>query len=253
MSKPVIPKLTRAQREILELLAAGGLLTADKHNLSSVGKRGVGLSTRCFLTSHRYVTRKDKNRPVDASGNGFVLTEHGRKVLLAQPERKTRRSPRVLQSAKNCPGCQTRKPVAAFVTVYGFSNPRGKYCQDCFEMHQQEHAVSLMEGRDFCLYCDTPIERAYDWTEDGKSARTYLHCDHMDPEALGGEDSDKNTVYCCVQCNLKKGSMPFVQWLETLDTRHATLARKIYIEKHGRTPEEFDSGGQIWVYAIKAE
>ena len=125
------------------------------------------------------------------------------------------------------------------MTIYGFSNPRGKYCKSCFLIRQREHVISLMEGRDFCLYCGEKIEKVYDWTPEGKSSRMYLHLDHMDPISLGGEDSERNTVYCCVHCNLKKGNMLFATWLEKLKPEYRELSRKVYVEQHGRKPEEF--------------
>ena len=148
-------------------------------------------------------------------------------------------SRRTRRKDKNCPGCGLIQDIGAFVTIYGVKNPRGKYCKNCFKDHQREHAMSLMDGRAFCLYCGTTIEKAYDWTPEGKSARTYLHLDHMDPISLGGDDSDMNTVYCCVACNHKKGNKLFTDWLAELKPEYREIARNIYTEKHHREPEVF--------------
>lgn len=131
------------------------------------------------------------------------------------------------------------RPIEEFVDIYGFQNPRGKYCSECFVAHQRDHAISLLDGRDFCLYCGKKVEKAYDWTPEGNSARTYLNCDHMNPLALGGEHSERNTIYCCVSCNLKKGNRPFTEWLLMLSPECRELSRNIYFEKHGYQPEEF--------------
>jgi hypothetical protein len=140
---------------------------------------------------------------------------------------------------KTCLGCLQVKPIEEFVTIYGFKNPRGKYCHDCFLTHEHNHAVSLLEGRNFCLYCGKKIEKAYDWTPEGNSAKNYLNRDHMDPVALGGEDSQHNTVFCCVSCNLKKVNRPFTEWLQMLSPEYRELSRKIYAEKHAHQPEDF--------------
>jgi late competence protein required for DNA uptake (superfamily II DNA/RNA helicase) len=151
---------------------------------------------------------------------------------------------------KDCKGCNQVKPVASFVTVYGYSNPRGKYCKDCFKDHQKKHAISLMEGRDFCLYCGTRIEQAYDWYPGGGSKKCYLHNDHMDPLALGGADTEANTVYCCATCNIKKKDLPFTQWLGKLTPEMQKLAQEVYVSKHGGTPDEFSPSSNGVVVTI---
>lgn len=96
-----------------------------------------------------------------------------------------------------------------------------------------------MDGRDYCLYCGKKMDKAYDWNPGGSSTKHYLNRDHMDPVALGGEDSDHNTVYCCVSCNLRKGDRPFTEWLKMLSPEGDELAREVYVQKHGYQPEDF--------------
>jgi hypothetical protein len=163
---------------------------------------------------------------------------------------KPRQDNRIKKREKKCPRCEIAKPVEKFVTVYGFPNPRGKYCRSCFLNHQRAHAISLMEGRDFCLYCGNKVEKVYDWTPVGKSAREYLQLDHMDPISQGGDDTEQNTVYCCVTCNQKKRDKLFTVWLEELKPEYRELSRKIYIEKHGREPEEFSASSSAIVLSI---
>ena len=144
-----------------------------------------------------------------------------------------------MDKTKKCARCYSTKSIDKFVNIYGFKNVRGKYCISCFHERQQEHAMELLEGRDFCLYCGERITKAYDWTPTGSSAKTYVNRDHMNPLALGGEDTQENTVYCCVTCNLKKGKKTYREWLQCLSTKNREFARKIYIEKQGQSPENF--------------
>lgn len=235
-----IKKLTPAQRKVLQLLAEGQVMSIDRCNLPSVGKRNIAPQTRYFLTKNKLVTRIDKRRSVQTTGNGYILTERGREAL-SRSAVPRRRGPGTLRMKdKKCPGCDVIKSTEDFVTIHGFSNPRGKYCKTCFLNHQREHAISLMEGRDFCLYCGKKVEKVYDWTADGKCSRTYLHLDHMDPIARGGEDAQYNSVYCCAACNQKKGDNLFTVWLQKLKPEYRELSRKVYVEKHGREPEQFN-------------
>ena len=239
MKKNELRKLTSVQREVLQLLDGGDIITIDRFNMAAIGERNIASSTRYSLTDNRYIERKDKTKAVTTSGNGFVITERGRMALVETLQPKKRIKSNIIRKEKMCRGCNSVKPIDEFVTIYGVRNPRAKYCQSCFAAHQQEHAKSLMEGRDFCLYCGTKIEKAYDWTPEGRSAKTYLHLDHMDPLSLGGEASDKNTVCCCVACNLRKGNKLFVNWLAELEAKYREIARRVYIEKHQRDPEIF--------------
>ena len=74
-------KLTTVQREILEVLAAGGMLTLDKTNSLSVNGKYLQPITREFLTSNKLITRLDKTRDIKSIGNGFVITDKGRAAL----------------------------------------------------------------------------------------------------------------------------------------------------------------------------
>ncbi len=243
-------KLTKSQREVLQLLNDGHIIIIDRNNMAAVWNRNIVPQTRYFLTKNRYVTRKANSKSVGTKGNGYIITEKGRKVLAINPPPQKQSTYTLKKKEKNCPGCEIIKPIEDFVTIFGFSNPRGKYCKSCFLEKQRQHAISLMEGRDFCLYCGLKFEKAYDWTAKGKSAHTYLHLDHMDPISHGGEYSERNTVYCCVSCNLKKGEKLFTEWLEELDPKYRELSRNIYVEKHGKKPEEFKPSANETVIRI---
>ena len=91
--------LTNVRREILESLANGEMLFIDKHNGAWLGDRHVS-QTRFWLTENRLVERKDKEKAVDAAGNGFVISRKGQKLLDAQPIKKSRNSIQPNQAEK---------------------------------------------------------------------------------------------------------------------------------------------------------
>ena len=78
-SKPL--KLTALQREILQAMAAGGIITIDSMNLAKLGERDVQPQTRYFLTQHRLITAVDKSRAITTKGNGFTISDKGRQAL----------------------------------------------------------------------------------------------------------------------------------------------------------------------------
>ncbi|RKY91812.1 MAG: hypothetical protein DRQ01_07105 [Ignavibacteriae bacterium] len=232
-------KLTKVQLEVLKILNVGKIMTFDSMNLAYIGSRNVAPSTRYFLTSNKYVTRKDKTKAITTKGNGYIISKTGEKVLLLNQSIKKRGRYRILMKEKKCPKCNIVKPISTFVNIYGFENPRGKYCRNCYLENELAFAKQLMEGRDYCLYCGKKIKRVYEWTMEGKTTRTYIQRDHMDPVSLGGADNARNTVYCCVECNRRKGNKTFSDWLKSLAPYYRKVSRVIYINKHQRTPEEF--------------
>lgn len=239
MVKTKQKSLTRVQREILELLKDSHIMEIDQMNMASIGDRDVAPLTEYSLIQRNYVTRKDKTKSVKSPGNGFIITEKGRNALLNNTSRR-RKTPVVLKKEKKCARCKVVKPIEDFVTIYGYVNPRGKYCRQCFMDREQEFVRGLLGGRDFCLYCGKPITKYCDWTPDGKSKNTYTNLDHMDPLFLGGEDSAKNMVYCCAECNKRKGKKPFIEWIGDLKASYKKLARRVYEDKHRRSPEDFE-------------
>lgn len=239
MLKNKFIRLTKIQIEVLELLSDGNIIKIDKTNSSSIGSIDIASNTRYFLIKNRLMERKDKTKSIYSGDNGYIISEKGRNILNVTRNIKRRGKPKILLEEKKCRKCNFIKPISYFVSVYGFKNPRGKYCYECFLAIEQEHVINLMEGRDFCLYCGKIIRKAYDWTIEGKSIKTYVHSDHMDPLSLGGQDNNRNTVYCCTSCNRKKGNTSFVEWLKLLKPRNFSLAREIYIQKHKHSPEKF--------------
>jgi hypothetical protein len=74
-------KLTKIQKEVLTELDNGAILEVDPMNLTKIGDRDVAFSTRTFLTKNRLVVRKDKSKAVTTKGNGFVISEKGKRAL----------------------------------------------------------------------------------------------------------------------------------------------------------------------------
>jgi hypothetical protein len=94
-AKKTAPKpklLSAAQREVLEALAGGALMTLDRMNLSWIGDKAVAFQTRTLLAQRRLITRLDVSRNADASGNGFTISTKGRALLAAQPVGKSKRA-----------------------------------------------------------------------------------------------------------------------------------------------------------------
>jgi hypothetical protein len=180
-----------------------------------------------------------------------------------------------LKRTKKCKRCGSLKPIGEFVDVSGSRNPRGRYCHEChlervgeWEEEQkaekeskirklkiiygkwwrhyclpQEFAGDIYAERDFCPYCGKKLPPQYigNHPELG-TFRGRAHLDHMDPLELGGEDSIRNVVYVCDECNYKKGTRSFLYWLATLPPAQAKISRGIYEEKQDRPPEQFVPG-----------
>lgn len=108
-----------------------------------------------------------------------------------------------------------------------------------------ELACLLYCERDNCPYCGAALGPFYQAQKVGvPSFRVSAHLEHMDPLLRGGEDSIRNAVYVCAACNLRKRSRRFIDWLTMIDPAYQVVARSIYIEKHGHSPEEFVPAGR---------
>lgn len=83
-------KLTKHQREILYLLNQDHMIVIDRSNMPSICGLDISPQTRYFLTDKKYVTRKDKTKSVETKGNGFIITDKGRKALEDNPPPKKR-------------------------------------------------------------------------------------------------------------------------------------------------------------------
>lgn len=186
-----------------------------------------------------------------------------------------------MKKEKRCYYCDQVLPLNQFVSVVtGYDNPRGRACYECYEWREelfekrsdemdspneekyvrqliatygdawQAHALphflwsKLREERDFCPYCGeslNKLEAFSSWNSEGKFIQ-FLHLDHMEPLQLGGEDSFRNAVIVCHDCNLKKGKALFKEWLPKLEPKFREIARAIYLSKMGCSPEDFEPG-----------
>ena len=73
--------LTKIRRATLQALAQGSLMEIDSFNMASIDGQPVAPVNRYFLTDHRLVTRKDKSKSVTTKGNGYVITDKGRRLI----------------------------------------------------------------------------------------------------------------------------------------------------------------------------
>lgn len=124
MTAKEVKKLTQVQREILEFLRDGGIITIDRHNMPWLGDRMLQPTTRYFLTEEGLITRLDKSRPVEAKENGFVISEKGRSVLAQQqPHRKMKPESAIkADKGQNKPNLPTEKQLA-FANDLGIDVP----------------------------------------------------------------------------------------------------------------------------------
>ncbi|BCS94544.1 hypothetical protein DSLASN_01760 [Desulfoluna limicola] len=176
---------------------------------------------------------------------------------------------------KKCRRCGEHKPKNIFVDISGNLNPRGAYCSDCHLIRVEEWKQAAIEEResklrklriiygewwrhyclpkefadeiynerDFCPYCGDKLPPQYIGADASTSLfRGRAHLDHMDPLNKGGEDSIRNVVYVCDNCNYKKGKRTFIDWLQTLKPKYRAISREIYETKHGHPPESFEQG-----------
>lgn len=72
---------TESIRDLLKELAAGELLRVDVHNILWLRDRALTQGTRTVLMRERLVTRLDKTKAAETHGNGFVISDRGRKIL----------------------------------------------------------------------------------------------------------------------------------------------------------------------------
>ena len=98
-------------------------------------------------------------------------------------------------------------------------------------------AKQLRSERSHCPYCGAELH----FNNDPKDVSRPM-LDHMDPLSCGGEDSLRNVVYCCRQCNSRKRNKVFTDWVKLLCEPFRTYSRTIYELKHQHSPEVFEVG-----------
>ncbi|MDD5434664.1 MAG: HNH endonuclease [Nitrospira sp.] len=177
---------------------------------------------------------------------------------------------------KKCPQCKKTIQNTLFVNTAGEFNTKGKYCKYC-HVERSLHFLSellksemaqvnilfrkfgvnwdkccypcwlqnhLLSERNFCIYCGHKLYYTYYEAKQGYGV-AQIHLDHMDPASKGGEDSIRNAVYVCANCNVRKADMPFTDWLKKLSHECMQISYAIYFQKHGFNPEDFIPGEQI--------
>ena len=74
-------QLTKLQKEILEKLRNGNIITIDHANMAYLGQNVIQPQTRYFFTNNRLITRLDKTKAIEAKGNGYVISPKGLEIL----------------------------------------------------------------------------------------------------------------------------------------------------------------------------
>ena len=110
----------------------------------------------------------------------------------------------------------------------------------------EDFADEIYSERNFCPYCGDALPPVYIGNHEAQGPfRGRAHLDHMDPLYYGGEDSIRNVIYVCDECNYQKGRHLFLDWLSLINPEQRKISRKIYTIKHGSQPEQFTPGPQI--------
>jgi len=84
----------------------------------------------------------------------------------------------------------------------------------------------LMSERKTCPYCGIRI------------TQENVVIDHMDPIKLGGDNGKHNLTVACRYCNHRKAAKHYSDWLAMLPEARRNAARRWYIRKQGKPPED---------------
>jgi len=122
MEEKKIKKLTQIQRETLVSLRDGGMITVDRDNTPWLADRRLLPSIRYFFTANGLITRLDKSRPIEAMGNGFVISEKGLSLLVQQPPNRNTKPEIEANEARDKPSPPTERQLA-FASDLGINVP----------------------------------------------------------------------------------------------------------------------------------
>lgn len=129
MSDDTAIRFTKVQREVLEALRDGGLITINRMNMAWLGDRAVSPQTRYFLTENRLIERRDKSKAVETQGNGFVLSPKGLAALGSLSTFSQSRRGAVARGSTDSPMRQASEPATerqlAYAKDLGISVPPG--------------------------------------------------------------------------------------------------------------------------------
>lgn len=71
-----------------------------------------------------------------------------------------------------------------------------------------------------CAYCDASL--------------TMKQTDHMIALALGGEHSLRNIVIVCPNCNARKATLSYAEWVDRIDPLHRSRVVAVFQERYGQ-------------------
>jgi hypothetical protein len=78
-------RLTEVQRQVLQFLQDGSVMSVDRHNTAWCADRPIQLNTQQFLRTNKLIKKIDTSRPAHLKGNGYVITVKGLAILRQQP------------------------------------------------------------------------------------------------------------------------------------------------------------------------
>ena len=88
MTKEKKIQVSSVQREILELMRDGTIMTVQRDGFGWVNDRSIIPDSRFSLRERGLITRIDKTKADTTKGNGYILSDLGLKVLSGLSSRK---------------------------------------------------------------------------------------------------------------------------------------------------------------------
>lgn len=85
----------------------------------------------------------------------------------------------------------------------------------------------IIKQASHCLYCGTAF-----------SLTCKATIDHLIPIKKGGSHSAANVAVCCLTCNSRKGSLDYLDWIESLSEPHRTKAIRTWRKLLGSSPRQ---------------
>ena len=162
---------------------------AMSHAARAVSPEALACLFRAFL----FYWQTDIPDPVDYIGREYGFSRRRRSSIVAE-----------LQEAELIFvwGDDRFAPAGPFGAAAPREQPKSKRCvpRDWLEIRD---AVFERDGYG-CVHCGSGRD---------------LHCDHVEPLALGGSNDPNNLVTACASCNLSKGSKTVAEWRPDIAAR----------------------------------
>lgn len=151
--KTIKPRLSNIEREILQALRDGEMITIDRFNMAYLGSRPIQSQTRYFLTQNRLITRFDKSKAVEAKGNGFTISKKGLLLLekAAPPKREAGLAPRSQAKSlrQNSPPTEKQLSYARNLGLEVPEEATKAEVSDLLSMHLERDKIASERHRSF--------------------------------------------------------------------------------------------------------